>query len=123
MDFGWSNSWGRGGGEEGGGKEGRKKEINLDEVEVIIKNVQQEEEESSSNMHRIHLLDGGDNGQNPFDPIDVGLDEMMQSHPKIIETVIIRRPTTKSHQHTHRKHNYHIQLYIHANNYHNYHNP
>ena len=72
---------------------------NLDEVEIEIQNVQHGEEESSPKMQQIHLITREGSGRSPFNPIDVGLYEMMQSHPRIIETVI-RKTSIPTNTHT-----------------------
>ena len=64
---------------------------NLHTVEFGIGNVHLGEEESSPNPHRILLIPSRTKLPSPFDPIDVGLDKIMQNHPKIIDTIIIKK--------------------------------
>ena len=95
---------------------------NLDRVEIELQNVQLGEEESHPKMPCILLIPSGSQVTSPFDRIDVGLDEVMQNHPRIIDTIIIRITIIFNINYHHRTNPYHIHLYIHTNNYNNYQN-
>ena len=66
-------------------------------VEIEIGNVQLGEEESSPKLHCILLIPSGTNVSSPFDPIDVGVDEIMQNHPRIINKIIIKNHHLQPH--------------------------
>ena len=73
---------------------------NLDMVEIELQNIQLLEEESHPKMQRILLIPSGTQVTSPFDPINVGLDEVMQNHPRIVYMPTITITTTTPSQHT-----------------------